>query len=163
MPVQFIMRIRKLRPVGMKMRQFNDIVRDAAEQDVAPYWIANFLPMHFEPSAVQRYSYAARRERYTRAKRRFGVDRPLVWSERLRKELLGRPAAAFNASARSTSKKCSLKIPLRYGNVHRMQAAQADELRRLVARETAELRIIWINGIRRRLAAGREQETTVVK
>lgn len=156
-------KIRQSRPPELLLREWNRLVREALEEDVAPYWILNYLPLHFEPGAVQRYSYAARQEKYNRKKRTRDVVKikgkvvplakptgPLVLTGELRTSLLGKTPEQFNSKATVTSKKWQLRIPLRIP--HPINPRNSGELSRYIHEEISRLQMIAIRGINKRMA-----------
>lgn len=156
------LKITQSRPPELLMREWNSLVREALEQDVAKFWIANYLPLHFQPSAVQRYSYAARTDKYLRRKRTkdkvkiktkvvpiWKPTGPLILTGELMNSLLGKSPEAFNSKATVTSKKWQLRVPLRIP--HPINPRNSGELSRLVKEETSKLQSLAIKSISNRM------------
>lgn len=172
MVVSLAVRIKKINPPEIKKRLWNEFMRDGL-REVGEYWVANYLPRHFEPSAYQRYQYAARNALYTRIKARatrvrpwMGTQRmgwvpsqqpprPWVWSGLTRETLLGKSPSDFNIRPVATSKKqtVTVKLPI----PHPISKDHSDELGRLNKEELDQLCDIAFNHIVTRLNQAHEE------
>jgi len=125
----------------------------------AGYWHEKFAPLHFEPSAMGRYRYAARSPRWNKRKRmrrarqisgrsgsgaQFGYlathlpVAPLVWTGALRAAVVGRKAYPI---ASATGVRLPMKVPW-YATrrfTARKRIPMTDEVLRVTALELAEL------------------------
>jgi hypothetical protein len=88
-----------------------------AMQAVGDYWIANYLPLHFQNTAFFRYGYTPRNPNYRKRKRAgaiiggaqaIGEDLPLVFSGRSRER--AKNARAVGKSPSSKQAFCDITI-----------------------------------------------------
>ncbi|OQB96826.1 MAG: hypothetical protein BWX86_00538 [Verrucomicrobia bacterium ADurb.Bin122] len=89
-----------LRYVGDAAASPGDMERAAVQalEDLGAKWHGDYLPLHFEPSAFNRYGFQARSARYTKRKvARYGTSRPMVWTGQLER------AATSSAAVAATS------------------------------------------------------------
>jgi hypothetical protein len=65
--------------------------RRSALKSVGGLWYEDILPLHFEMSAITKYRYVKRTDDHLRKKRRrYGHERPNVFTGRLRDKMLGK-------------------------------------------------------------------------
>lgn len=162
-------KVKKIAPPEIKLRLLNNIIRDALYQ-AGVKWVTDYLPKHFEPSAVQRYQYGARNPKYNIIKRRMTRVRtwrrgkkggdwipapdpkgPLVWTGNLRDSLLRKSPQDFNIKATSSSSKHQVKVPCPLP--HPMSAENAAELVRMNNEEFEVLQKYVFEIIQTRLEA----------
>lgn len=132
----------------MTQREINGIVRDAMYA-AGEKWVKEYAPLHFEPGAVQRYGYRARKPRYLARKRRLGISRPLVWSGDLMVSLLYRPVSAWNIKATATSNRAQTKIPIK--SPHPMAKRQFEEIAAMTRDETISLEKLVVQKIQEKI------------
>lgn len=163
--------IKDAKPPEMARRQFNAIVRLGLEA-AARHWITHFLPLHFDPRAVQRYQYDARGRRYLERKRRGGPVRawrsaatvpaprpaaPLVYTGELKRTLLEKPPNSYRLVLAATANKQTVRVKIPFP--HPLRPENAPELVRLTNDEIAEMQRVAIETVRRELAAAKEGAT----
>ncbi|WP_166820517.1 hypothetical protein [Thalassoroseus pseudoceratinae] len=157
--------IKKKKPADIMQREFNALVREALIE-AAEFWIKEFLPLHFESSAVRRYGYAARKSYYNKLKRRARMilkpgtaqqyvpapkpPGPLVYTGELKKEVLSRPVSAFKIKATATGKKQKVRVPVRIP--HPINPKNSGELTKLVNEELKMMHRVATEALKERLA-----------
>ncbi len=155
---------------GLAQKKINWAYRIAG-MEAAYYWVNNYLHMHFEPRAFQRYGYARRSFRWNEKKAR--VNRayskntgqwydapkppaPMVWTGELREHVLGR---RNSYQAKATSKFASgdrkqvLNITLPIHLNHPINPRNAGELTRLAPSEWRVMRGIVFQKAKKHLRA----------
>lgn len=110
--------------------------RKHAMRDVAGVWHRRTLPKHFEASAVNRYGYQKRSEKYAiRKARQKHHGRPLVWSGDLYRQV------RREATVSSTSKGAVVKMRgPRYLYAYHKDADQPHKAEEMTATTVGELR-----------------------
>lgn len=157
--------IRKNKPPEIMQREFNSLVREALTE-AAKWWIEHFLPLHFEPSAVRRYGYAARKAEHNAIKRRARMVKkpgtaqtyvpapkppaPLVYTGELKREVLSRPVSAFKIKATATGKKQKVRVPVRIP--HPINPKNSGELTKLVNEELKMMHFVAMETLKDLLA-----------
>ncbi len=145
--IPIIARIQRKAPPEIRLREMNKIIRDGL-YETGVKWVSDCLPLHFEPSAVQRYQYHARSSKYLFVKNRATRVRlwrrgrkggewitapqpkgPLCWTGTLRTSVLTKTPTAFNIKTTSTSTKHTLRVPVPLP--HPMPASTTPELVRI--------------------------------
>lgn len=161
--MSFRVKVTAMRPATMMVRAWNHLIAGAYRL-AGEYWVEHFLPLHFTAGAVQRYSYAARTRRYLERKRfakalRDGKGNwfvpikpplPLVYSDQLRKDVLGRNKSAFNIRATATSNKHQVRVPVRIP--HPLNPKNAGEIVRWNDQEKEILRGVIMQAMKLSLA-----------
>lgn len=164
-------RIRRQRPPGMMLREFNGYVRQAMH-GAGEYWVTHILPLHFLPSAVHRYAYISRTERYLRRKRRATRVRewrgqwvnavqpplPLVWSDALRRSTR-RPLSEWNIRATATANRQKVVVPVRLP--HPMNPKNAGEITRVNNEDIRNMRRIIEQNVRTVVAMNRGHDEVI--
>lgn len=135
----------KLRKFGVMGRGLQRAQRDALEA-MGRRWHDTFLPLHFLPSAFERYGYTKRKgmllDRNSKAfrasyagrkERRVGHNRPLVFSGE------GESLARL-VQLRSNSKQVRVVLPRKYNFRHpKSRVSMRDEITRIIPSEAADL------------------------
>lgn len=171
-------RIKRLNPPEIRLREMNKIIRDCL-QLTGEKWVADYLPLHFLPSATQRYSYHARSRSYLAVKNRMTRVRtwrrgrkggdwipapqdkgPLVWTGALRDSLLMRTPSSFNIKTTSTQTKHTVRVPVPMP--HPMPASTTPELTRLNTEEFQALNKFLFDMVVQRLNSINELVTTTI-
>lgn len=157
----------------------NKFVREAGEF-AGRHAIRNYLPLHFQPGAVQRYRYSARRSEYNKIKQRMrrvrpwitggkrGVAKPApkppapwVWSGDLRDKLLSKSPEDFNIRSTATSK--TQKVQIKLPTPHPISRDHRGELGRITNAEMKEMSKLAIQHYRDSIESLKGSETTVIR
>lgn len=159
----FTVRLTRLRPPDVAKSQFNGWVR-AGLVEAAKYWIANYLPLHFQRGAEQRYNYAPRTRRTHAIKARAaqrgliyspkggevpyaGPPAPWVWTGDAKQALLGRSPDSFNIRPTATSNTQKVVVPLPIG--HPINPRHKGELTVVTRAERRKLTDIVLTTVKR--------------
>lgn len=148
--------IKQKRGPELIQSKLNEMVRQALKA-AALFWIKEFMPLHFQEGAYQRYSYAARGARYNAIKRKAETVRdwhsgnkmprpkpaaPLVWTGSFREQLLNRTPQAFNMSIAATKTKQTVRVKLPCP--HPLNPKNASEPGRLITEEIRQMQKVAI-------------------
>ena len=153
---------------GATAKQVNTIFRFAG-MEAGYYWINNYLHLHFEPQAYQRYGYARRSFRWNRKKqnavkayspntgREYPAPKPpkpLVWTGEMRDRVLSRKnsyqvkaTAKFASDDRRQVVNIRIPIPL----PHPINPKNRGELTKLAMSEWRKMRSIVNQVAKKRL------------
>lgn len=113
--------------------KINEMTR-VALTSIGMLWISDFLPLHFLPSAVQRYGYTARSRRtLARKYKKNGSTAPLVDTGKFRDSVLHKSPLDFNIVARATTNKQTVKVKVPVP--HPLNPKNAGEIRQSVNAE----------------------------
>lgn len=161
---------------SLPQRELNEITRTALTA-AAQLWIKEFLPLHFIPSATQRYGYAPRNAKYRAIKRRAEKIRiaefsnvfvpapsppsPLVWTGELKKEVLGRPLSEYNIKARATSNKQQVRVPVKIP--HPLNPKNSGEITKLITLEILAMQNEAMKVFRKELEKRQTTKTETIK
>lgn len=175
--IPFSVTIKQSRPPEIMQREFNGMVRAALLQ-VGIYWVKHFLPKHFEPGAVQRYSYTARKPKYNAKKYKaellklpsgakvrnpnFGQRQacPLVYTGEWRKLTLAKTPGDFNYKLTSTATKTMVRVPVPIP--HPIPVKYANEIGRLTTDEMRTLHRVASEWLKMELSRWRAPRTTKI-
>ncbi len=175
--------VKRNRPPGLVMRRWNAIVT-LALNETGKFWIKEFLPLHFQPSAVQRYSLAARRSAYLLIKQKVDYlnigfwsqkqhqyigqrvkiakpTAPLVLTGNLRDSLLAKArGGGLTIKTTATSNKAIVRVKCPIP--HPINPKNKGEITRLIRPEIEAMNKVFVRMIKDEIAKLQESSTTVI-
>jgi len=129
------------------------------------HWHRTYAKRHFWPSAKARYNYKDRSAAYERRKRRrFGHNKPLVWSGKSRDQILSHIRVTTTVTREKRRAKGSLTAPRYFWMTRAGHPNKGNEALRVIPEEKSKLHQIVVAEIEKELKrANRKRRVEVIR